>query len=272
MLHKDCFIDLPNLELPFNHTDILTDIDYELLESSKTPTGAVNSKNITWFNSGHTNTDLSNRKVSLMGMITDATILKEIKNFYRNNFKEDIVDFSFFGPAKHIMGVTLITFSDNTPWHREGFNPDWTSRNFEQQFTQRHPYKRFNYAINFPLYVKDGHKTKVEFAKTTRPIQDIENRLMVDMMRKSSVEEKFKGISVSTSLDQINDADKWKDNIHVIDTKHGYDCPYIINLSSYHKVTTTNATRLSLRFMGSNKYTWNDLENFYNKGELLKHV
>lgn len=269
MLHKDAYIDLPGYKLPFNHSDILTEQDYEILENKIQPSEPINTKNLVWVSTSYTNTNASNRKVSLMAYISNKDVLNSLAEYLEQNFKKDIIGLHPWGHYSKVLAVSLITFSNNTPWHREGFNADWTSKHFEDQYNRRYPYQRFNYAINFPFYVKDAHRTKVEFAKTKRPIQDIENKLIVDMMRNSSSTEMQKGITVSTSLDQIIDTDRWKEHIDVFSVKQGYDCPYIINLSSYHKVTTSNATRLSLRLMGSAKYNWQNIEDFYNNNELL---
>ena len=81
MLHKDCFIDLPEIELPFTHKDILTDLDYEILETKISPKHNARSKNILWFGQqSQINTNIRAREVSLLGMITNLKILDEISS------------------------------------------------------------------------------------------------------------------------------------------------------------------------------------------------
>jgi hypothetical protein len=270
MLHKDCFIDLPEIELPFTYKDILTDLDYEILETKISPNHNAKSENILWFGQqSEINTNIRAREVSLLGMITNLKILDEIKHFTNKVFRKGIIEHNTYKTGKVITGVTLITFSQNTPWHREGFNPEWTSPEYEEKFHTAYPFRRFNYAINFPLYTVNSDTTKVEFARLKSPIGAIEQNLHTKLLDNNSLEEQSQGVKMSPALDQITDEKKWQNHIEVLDTKHKYDCPYIINLSSYHKVHTTDATRLSLRLMGSHKYCWRDIETFYTNGQLL---
>ena len=270
MLHKDCFIDLPNIELPFTHKDILSDLDYEILETNLSPKHNTQSKNIIWFGQqSHINTNIKAREVSLLGAISNTKIADELKHFTNKVFHKDIIQHNTTRGGKVLTGITLITFSGNTPWHREGFNSEWTTPEFEEKFHTAHPFRRFNYAINFPLYTKKADTTKVEFARMKSPIGAIEQNLHAKLLSNNSFEELNKGIKISPALDQITDEKKWQNHIEVLDTKHKYDCPYVINLSSYHKVHTTDATRLSLRLMGSHKYCWRDIETIYTNGQLI---
>jgi len=272
MLHKDAYIDLPGFELPFTHSDIFTEQDYEILESTTVLKESVKTKNMLWIGGDGYNTNITNRKVSLMAFITDKEFQKQLKQYYRQTFRRDIIEIERTSLLTPIISVSLITFSGTTPWHREGFNPAWTNSSFESKFRSIHSLQRFNYAINYPFYLNDSEKTKVEFAKTSGQIKDIEKSLSIKMLDNKSHEEIDQGIKISSALDQIIDEDRWKDNIEVIGVKNGYDCPYIINLSSYHKVTSSDATRLSLRFMGSAKYNWKNIEDFYNNNELFLNV
>lgn len=271
MLHKDAFIDLPNISLPFSYKDVFTDQDYEIIETKTTPEKGITTKNIVWGSVSQKQKDYSD--VSIMGFIIDKNIMYVMKDHFEKTYNSSILDNNVtVATGKKILPVTLITFSDNTPWHREGFCPDWSTKRFEEEYHNFSPRRRYNYAVNYPLYVKDAEGTKVEFAKTSQDIKSIEQRLMLKMIENNSYHEEEQGIRVSRSLDQIMQEDIWKDDIDIIDTKHGYDCPYIINLSSYHKVSTTNATRVSLRYMASTKYQWQDIENLYNAGELFTNA
>ena len=76
---------------------------------------------------------------------------------------------------------------------------------------------------------------------------------------------------MSSSIDSVLDESKY--NMEVEGIKNGYHCPYIIPLSSYHKVETDGTNRISLRFMGnSSKYTYADICKMYDEGELLKWI
>lgn len=270
MLHTDSFIDLPSIALPFSYSDIFTDQDLEILETRSAPGNGIVTKNIAW-NVNLQKTQKRYRDVSIMGFIIDKDLMYVLKEHFQNTYNYSILDKPHnILPGKKMLPITLITFSGNTPWHREGFCDKWASRNFEKEYHRFSPHSRYNFAVNYPLYVKDAESTKVEFAKTSDDISNIEQSLMLKMIKNNSQHEELDGIRVSRSLDQILDPSRWEDHINIVATKHGYDCPYIINLSSYHKVTTTNATRLSLRYMASTEYKWQDIENIYTSGQLIK--
>jgi len=279
MLHNDAFIDLPDISLPFTHEDLLDDQDYEVLETKRIPPEGLLSSKVAW--GVRTNSRFSaSGDVSIFGFITDNDMMYVLKEHFDKTYNSDIIgDIQSLGMqsqfhGKKMMPITLITFSDTTPWHREGFSQSWSSKEFEESFHAFSPNSRYNFAVNYPLYVKDAEDTKVEFAKTTKPIQVLEKRLLKQMMENKSYHGYIEsnGLRVSRSLDQIVDEHLWRNDIDIVATKYGYDCPYIINLSSYHKVTTTDATRLSLRYMASTKYQWTDIEKLYNTGKLFKNA
>ena len=272
MLYNDSFIDLPGVHLPFSYSDIFTDLDYEIMETRTAPLGGAQSTHIAW-GVNASETQKRYRDVSLIGFIFSKDLQYAMREHFEKTYNYSILDsLQPVFPGKKIMPVTLITFSGNTPWHREGFSQEWSTRGFEKQYHRFSPRSRYNFAVNYPFYVKDADTTKVEFAKTSKAIQDIDQQLMLKLISNESDHEEQSGIRVSRSLDQIVDDSMWQNDITVTNTKYGYDCPYIINLSSYHRVTTTNATRLSLRYMASTSYQWADIEHMYNTGTLLKNA
>lgn len=274
-LIKDSYIDLPNISLPLTHKDIFTDQDYEVISTMDIPATGLVTKNIAWAPPAHTekNQEKKYRDVSLMGFITDKSIQRELQQHFVDTYHKDILDSPIpVGVGKRIIAISLITFSGNTPWHREGFCDKRFSREDEQIWHTNMPRTRHNFAINYPLYTKDAGNTKVEFAKMSDNIIQIEKELTQNMLNNKSNHEEKDGVKISVALDQILDEQKWKNDINIVGTKYKYDNPYIINLSSYHKVTTTGATRLSLRYMASPTYRWKDIEKLYNAGELIKNA
>ena len=272
MLHKDAFIDLPNISLPFTHADLFTDQDYEILETRTAPPGGTMTGKVGW-GIGAKETQQKYRDVSVLGFILDKDIMYAMKEHFDKTYNSDIMgDIYPIAHGRTMMPVTLITFSGNTPWHREGFPQAWSTKEFEKSYHSFCPRTRYNYSVNYPLYIKDAENTKVEFAKTSKRLQDLEEKLMMQMMENDTDSETEQSIRVSRSLDKVLDEDLWKDDLEIVGTKYAYDCPYIINLSSYHKVTTTDATRVSLRYMASTEYQWSDIENLYNTGTLFKNA
>ena len=48
MLYDNAFIDLPDISLPFTHSDLLEDQDYEILETKHVPPEGVSTSKVFW--------------------------------------------------------------------------------------------------------------------------------------------------------------------------------------------------------------------------------
>lgn len=265
------FIDLPTLKLPFDHSDIFTDQDYEIANSKEQLRFNTQTENILW--EGNETSILETnardtRPSSTMGYITSKKFQYILKEFFNEHFKINIMD-DIWTPSVGVkfLPVTLIKFHKSTVWHREG-NADFYNQDIINMLKGR-----VNYAVNFPLY-GDPNNSEVMFGKPSQKLIREEIDLLYKLQHTQDIVEGVtnsdKSLRVSASIDSILKEDVWANDIEITGIKKGYHCPYIINLSSYHKVISDNTNRISLRFMGnSKKYTYSDIVKLFEENELL---
>lgn len=270
MLEKYPYIDLKGIELPFKCSELFSEQDYHVADADYQIRNNIQTKNILWEGSEQSllpTNARSSRPVSVMGYITSKPIQRQLREFYNDTFKINIVDDAWtVGMGVKFYPITLIKFHASTVWHREG-NATWYTQDIIDKLKGR-----VNYAINFPLY-GDKDNSRVMFGKPCDKLLKKEKELMQELLSKEDIVEgvtdKEKSLKVSSSIDSVLDESKY--NMEVEGIKEGYHCPYIIPLSSYHKVQTDGTNRISLRFMGnSNKYTYADICKLYDNGELLR--
>ncbi|MDC1040173.1 hypothetical protein OAQ62_00095 [bacterium] len=270
MLEKHPYIDLKDIELPFKCSELFSEQDYQVADADYQIRYNIQTPNIMWEGSEQSllpTNSRSSRPVSVMGYITSKKIQRQLREFYNDTFKVNIIDDAWtVGTGVKLYPITLIKFHASTVWHREG-NATWYTQDIIDRLKGR-----VNYAINFPLY-GDKNNSKVKFGKPCEKLLATEKNLMQQLLSQEDIVEgvtaKDNSLKVSSSIDSVLDESKY--NMEVEGIKDGYHCPYIIPLSSYHKVETDGTNRISLRFMGnSSKYTYADICKMYDEGELLK--
>jgi|TARA_B110000879_G_C11086754_1_gene477227 hypothetical protein len=264
------YIDLNDIKLPFKHSDLFTEMDYQVADADYQITHNIQTEHIMWEGSEQSllpTNARNSRPASVMGYITSKPIQRQLREFYNDTFKVNIVDDAWtVSMGVKFYPITLIKFHKSTVWHREG-NAGWYTQDIIDRLKGR-----VNYAINFPLY-GDKDNSRVKFGKPCNNLLAKEKELMQELLLQDDIVEgvtdEDRSLKVSSSIDSVLDETKW--NMEVEGVKEGYHCPYIIPLSSYHKVETDGANRISLRFMGnSSKYTYADICKLYDAGELLK--
>ena len=138
-----CYIDVPNLELPWSAEDILSEEDFELVHAKN---GAsrdlkIQSKNIIWTNAGKQRYDLlaggnpqnlAQEEIDRIlaeqsyfngtGIVHDQTLKREMWEWLNDTFHKDYVDNLWTGPNGHskIVPVTVLCFNKTSGWHCEG--------------------------------------------------------------------------------------------------------------------------------------------------------
>ena len=79
-----------------------------------------------------------------------------------------------------------------------------------------------------------------------------------------------RGISVSSSIDQTS-SDEMLSHLTPCGKIEGYHDPFLLNLSSWHRVNIkTEAPRLSLRFMGHKKHSFDYIQQLIDEDRFLK--
>ena len=268
------FIDLENLKLPFTHQELFDDLDYDIANGKSQLSITTKTTNFEW----HSNTS-KDAPPSILGLLTNKKVAKVFLEFINDTFSyPDIIAPVKTGFGRKYLPFTLLKFHGNSYWHREGI-PYWASEQEKQIMVSRN-----NFAVNFPFY-GETENTYVEFGKGSPEFEDMFAKLTKQHLRNFTMMKTgilaqniindmenatiVNGCHTGISMDHVVSEDQ-ASNIELIGVKDRYDCPYIIPLSSWHKVTTTGSNRLSFRLMGSNDYTFSDICKLFDNGDLLK--
>jgi hypothetical protein len=268
------FIDLTNITLPFTHQELFDDLDYDIVHGKSQLSVTTRTTNFEW----HANPS-KDAPPSILGLLTNKKIARVFLDFINDTFVHpDIIAPVKSGFGRKYLPFTLLKFHGNSYWHREGI-PYWASEQEKQMMISRN-----NFAVNFPFY-GETEKTSVEFGKGTPEFENMFANLTkrhlrnFTMMKSGILSENIiddmsnatisNGCHTGMSMDHIVTADQEK-HIETIGVKDRYDCPYIIPLSSWHKVTTSGDNRLSFRLMGNNKYTFSDICKLFDNSDLIK--
>tara|TARA_B100000927_G_C16433536_1_gene456618 strand:- start:198 stop:1046 length:849 start_codon:yes stop_codon:yes gene_type:complete len=272
------YIDLTQLQFPYTLDEVFDEQDFEIASSKKQITENTITKNFVWYHNPY------NEDAPVGATLHSNKLAKNLIEWIREQFTIDIltpVKTTILG--KKMMPISCLKFHKSTGWHREGF-PYWVSKEQQQYLPGR-----TNFALNFPLYLEDG-ETYVDFAKGSDEYEERFKTLIEKFIEKVKVHKRnspatmkdisveyFKemalqisedGMTTTTVMDLMDDINA--DQLTQVGRKTQYDCPYIIPLSSWHRVTTTGNNRMSFRFLGNNDYTFSQICDLYDKKELFK--
>jgi hypothetical protein len=191
-----CYIDVPNLELPWSAEDILSEEDFELVHAKN---GAlrdltIQSKNIIWTNAGKQRYDLlaggnpqnlAQEEIDRIlaeqsyfngtGIVHDQTLKREMWEWLNDTFHKDYVDNLWTGPNGHskIVPVTVLCFNKTSGWHCEGpiETPHFVPNTFDVTRINK---SRPPAVCNFRL-LGDVENSKIEFAECSESLEMIHN-------------------------------------------------------------------------------------------------
>ncbi len=273
------YIDLTQLQFPYSLEEIFDEQDFEIASAKKQISENTITKNFVWYHNPYNDTD-----APVGASLHNNKIAKNLIEWIREQFTIDIltpIKTTILG--KKMMPISCLKFHTSTGWHREGY-PYWVTK-AQQQYLMG----RTNFALNFPLYLEEG-ETYVDFAKgsdeyekrfkalTERFIDKVTehkravvgnlNDINKEYFKEMALQISEDGMTTTTVMDLMDDIHA--DQLTHVGRKSQYDCPYIIPLSSWHRVTTTGNNRMSFRFLGNNDYTFSQICDLYDKKELFK--
>ena len=272
------YIDLTQLKFPYTLEEVFDEQDFEIASAKKQIAETTITKNFVWYHNPY------EQDAPVGASLHNNKLAKNLIEWIREQFTIDIltpVKTTILG--KKMMPISCLKFHKSTGWHREGF-PYWVSKVQQQYLTGR-----TNFALNFPLYLEEG-ETYVDFAKGSDEYEERFKTLIeqfidkvkqhkreklgtltdisTEYLKEMALQISEEGMTTTTVMDLMDDINE--DQLTQVGRKTQYDCPYIIPLSSWHKVTTTGNNRMSFRFLGNNDYNFSQICDLYDKKELFK--
>lgn len=271
------YIDLLDLQFPYKYSDLLTEEDSDIIKGHSQVSEITQTENFVWYPNPY------DSYAPIGGSLHRNSIARILFEFLNDTFSENIVGESLKNSlGKTMFPISILKFHHSTKWHREGF-PYWADEQIKSS------YRRNNFAINFPLYCETAD-TKVRFAKATNELEhNVRDNMQLLMEQdkwtqprninlKNMFENYIENMGKSVYANNIETTfamdlldDELEEHLTVVGEKVSYDCPYIIPLSSWHRVITNGQdNRCSLRFFGNNDYTFSDICRLYDEGDLFK--
>lgn len=239
--------------------DIVLDKDQDNIEAN------INGDKITTF-----------RPPTSIGILTNKKLMYTLKEYAQDTFHDDYLADIWNVAGRKIVPITVIGFSGPSTYHTEGLAGFKKVADKEFINNVADMSARATAVINFRM-LGDPDDCSIEVADP-----DEEFTLEYDNLNKKYIEEwkatgkepanmvSENGISVSATIDQVSH-EKMLNHLTPAGKIEGYHSPFLLNLSSFHKVNIKSvAPRVSLRFMGHKHRTFEDFQRLIDEGKFLK--
>ena len=302
-----CFIDVPNLTLPWTAEDILSAQDIELIHAKDgaSKNYSIQSKNITWTNAGkqrydllqagkHTG-DLVQQDIDTIlaeeshfngtAVVHDQILKRQMWEWLNDTFHADYIDNLWTGPngASKVVPVTVLCFNKTSGWHCEGpmKTPDFEApSDGDVDAFNRINQLRPPAVCNFKL-LGDTDNSKIEFANGADELERTHElardkcftdyaRFLSRLIKRPPNIAIVNNIRVGPVSSYILDMDQWADHLNKITEHVGMHNPYFVNVAKWHRVLTNNTPRVTFRVHSHERMTFKKIEELVETQRFFK--
>lgn len=274
--HPGYFQEL-DIKLPFTVDELFTDQDYDVISQVDRTEGAVQTANLYWI--------FAEREIGNAAWIHSTAIKRRLKEYMLDTFAIPFLPKSIpIGlTGRSAFPATLLCFTADNFFHKEGYTDDMCT-NLDREKAH---YGRINYSLNFKLlgpvensgtFFGEPSDTVIKWDQTggdiaeeyyrTHKVHTVDPYYTHMVNDKPAYQYKHRRSGFWDHAD-INQ----HDYITTVAKKEGFEKPYIINLSKFHRVdmTPTLEPRVAMRIHGNwEKYSFDYIQQLYNEGKLLK--
>lgn len=266
-----------DIQPPITPDELYTDQDYAIIAQDNTD-GSDITTNLYWryFQKGLGNS----------AYIHNPVLHRRIKEYMNDTFAIPIMPRAgVTDGGNYVFPATLVCFSANNLYHREGHTPDM----YKNSHRLHAHLGRIDYALNFKM-IGSEENSGTFFGEPNDEVIEWE-RIGAD--HAEEYHRTYKSHEVNTTpyyIHNINGQPAWQyrarhadflahpdvDQHEFITTmakKEGYDYPYFINLAKYHRVDMSPSAepRMSLRIHCDwKRYTFDEIQRLHLEGKLLK--
>ena len=216
------------------------------------------------------------RPPTSIGILTNKKIMYTLREYAQDTFHEDYLADIWNIAGRKVVPITLIGFSGPSTYHTEGL-AGWkkvADKEFLNNITDSSA--RATAVINFRM-LGDPNDCSIETAEPdeifTAEYDNLNKKFIEEWKATGKQPDNMvseNGISVSSTIDQVSH-EKLLKHLRPAGKIEGYHSPFLLNLSSFHKVNiNTVAPRVSLRFMGHKHRTFEDFQRLIDEGKFLK--
>jgi len=282
-----CYIDL-DLPLPITADELFDEVDFEFInckhpEQHNLFFEAFSTTNIFWnLPQGGPTPD------GTLGYITNPEIVQRLTEYYHLHFAIDILNWHPASNGPTISPFSVVKFSESSQYHKEGASANRhhiDSDEYKSTF-----FTRFPYCVNFKL-IGNVEDSSVHFGEPSDDLVQeekfLEKKLLNNTKRRLEThrhpenyiggarrrQAKSKKYDFGVFYGRTgfhSDIEEQELLTTKVERKGNYQ-PFIINVEEWHKVLlhTQDEARVTLRFMGSERYKFNELEELQKNKKLL---
>jgi|TARA_B110000858_G_scaffold151157_1_gene172089 hypothetical protein len=294
---KNCYIDLPTMELPWTVDDIFSDEDYELINDNKSHLKPfiIKTNKLAWNNWQsqpaneydkyiHSLNGREDDNIHFNGtaLIKNSKLKREVYDWARDTFHEDYLDDLWELPGGKLPPITILCFNKTSKWHTEGpvKIPNDIPVDFNTQILHQ---VRASVCCNFRL-LGDVDESILQFTHATDELNNKYNEVeskFVNTWLNNNPDYKITpqglpevlaqdGLKVSASTSYIADSEMWRDHIPISAERKGMHNPFFINLAKWHRVLTNNTPRVSFRVHSGEGMNFRRIEELVSSGNFFK--
>jgi len=279
-LNKNCFFELPSLELPITVDELFDENDIHYVNGDFHKIQHTNTENIlsrvgtvttncVWWNKGSiTSSAYSKENIIGLGVaqIHNKKIGKKLHDFFYDTFHAD-----FLAPIRStefglkILPLSIFCFFPDAHnyWHFEG-----PRHNLPTNFNLI----RNSSVVNFRLLgPTEDDDTSVQWATVDEKFETELNRLSQAHLDNnlSVINDLNNSVHISQGVDNIV-SNKWNNSIKIVAERKGFHNPFCMNVKHWHRVLLTDKSRCTFRILGNKDFDFSYYEQLHLEGKFLK--
>ena len=300
---NNCYIDLPELELPWSVDELFCDEDYNIIndDNSHLRPYMIKTDRLVWNNwqaqdGGeaswmYDNIITPDNKLNVhfngTALITNTKLKREVYDWARDTFHKDYLDelWGVSPNAAKFPPISILCFNKTSAWHSEGpiEIPNDIPVDFSTKILRR---VRASICCNFRL-LGDEDDSILQFTHASDELNKMYRQLEHKFVYKWFNNKRFNnkwfnnnspnpeyivrnGLKVSPSTSYIVDTEKWKKHIPISVERKGMHCPFFININKWHRVLTNNTPRVSFRVHSGDAMNFRKVEELVSSGNFFK--
>ena len=266
-----------DIELPFTADDLFTDHDYEIISNANRTDAGIKTANLYWTS--------AERELGNAAWIHSKAIKRRLQEYMFDTFAIPFLPKSIPRglTGRSVFPATLICFTADNLFHKEGYTDDMLTNSDRQNAH----YGRINYSLNFKMlgptenagtFFGEPSDTVSQWDKIGADNGEAYHRThnsygtdpyythMINDNPAYEYNHRRSGFRHHSDVNQ-------HDYITTVAKKEGFEKPYIINLSKFHRVDMTPIPqpRVAMRIHGNwRKYSFEYIQQLHNEGKLLK--
>lgn len=292
---NDYFFELPELTLPFSADELFDENDIHVIKSEYSKLSIIqegrffNTTNCGWTISGLIDpgqAELSKNNIvdytkdpffnktrvgRNIGTVRSKKYQRILWEYINDTFHPDFVSPLVDMNGKKTLAASILCTKPNlnnnlSSWHFEGSRP---------MFPKEINAARQELMVNFKLYGDNTEETTgVQFATASDELEEYVNRTYSNIVYDNFSPKIFNrpedDVALSVTADQFDGEANWPGHFTTVAEHNGYNNPFCINVSTWHRVYNSTTPRCTLRLPGNKQHKFEYYRNLHLEGKFIR--